>query len=55
MDLQESGLVAPSGTSVGGQFAIRAAIVNHRTEACDLDTLVEATVACGRVRTRQAA
>ena len=55
MDLQESGLVAPSATSVEGQVAIRAAIVNHRTDERDLDTLVEATLACGRARTRHAA
>ena len=30
-DLQEEGLFAPSTTTIGGRLAIRAAIVNHRT------------------------
>ena len=48
VELQESGVAAPSTTTVGGQLAIRAAIVNHRTRAADLDALVERTVALGR-------
>lgn len=47
-DLQESGIVAPSTTAVGGRLAIRAAIVNHRTGADDIDALIAATLACGR-------
>ncbi|HEY8311050.1 MAG TPA: pyridoxal-dependent decarboxylase [Gemmatimonadaceae bacterium] len=47
-DLQESGLVAPSRTIVRGHIAIRAAIVNHRTERRDIDLLVAATLALGR-------
>ena len=46
-DLQESGIVAPSTTTVNGCLAIRAAIVNHRTNRSDLDALVRATVAFG--------
>lgn len=45
--LQESGIAAPSTTSVNGRLAIRAAIVNHRTERRDIDRLVEATVRFG--------
>jgi len=45
--LQESGLVAPSSTTINGRFAIRAAIVNHRTNAGDIDTLIEAAIAFG--------
>src|SRR6185437_2841533 len=30
IDLQESGIAAPSTTMIGNQFAIRAAIINHR-------------------------
>jgi glutamate/tyrosine decarboxylase-like PLP-dependent enzyme len=45
--LQESGLCAPSATTVGGHFAIRAAIVNHRTRREDVDALVEATLRFG--------
>ena len=39
-DLQEEGLFAPSTTIIGGRLAIRAAIVNHRTSAADIDALV---------------
>ena len=45
--LQVSGLVAPSGTSIAGQFALRAAIVNHRTTRRDIDTLCDATLHLG--------
>ncbi len=46
--LQESGLCAPSSTTIGGRFAIRAAIVNHRTERADVDLLIESTLRFGR-------
>lgn len=39
-DLQEEGLFAPSTTTIGGHRAIRAAIVNHRTNEADIDALV---------------
>ena len=45
--LQESGIVAPSTTTLDGKLAIRVAIVNHRTTAVDLDALLEATLAFG--------
>lgn len=45
--LQESGIAAPSTTTIGGQLAIRAAIVNHRTNAGDIDALIDATIAFG--------
>lgn len=45
--LQESGIAAPSTTTINGRFAIRAAIVNHRTDANDIDALLAATVAFG--------
>jgi aromatic-L-amino-acid decarboxylase len=48
-DLHESGIVAPSTTTVGGRIAIRAAIVNHRTGPDEIDALVEAVLAFGRV------
>jgi aromatic-L-amino-acid/L-tryptophan decarboxylase len=47
-DLHESGIVAPSTTTIGGRLAIRAAIVNHRTMPQDIEALVEATIAFGR-------
>jgi aromatic-L-amino-acid decarboxylase len=39
-DLQEAGLFAPSTTTLNGRLAIRAAIVNHRTNEADIDALV---------------
>ncbi len=45
--LQESGIAAPSTTMVKGRLAIRAAIVNHRTEKRDIDALVDAVLALG--------
>ena len=49
--LQESGIVAPSTTTVRGVVAIRAAIVNHRTQAKDIDALVTATLDFGKTFT----
>jgi glutamate/tyrosine decarboxylase-like PLP-dependent enzyme len=46
--LQESGIVAPSTTRIGGRTAIRAAIVNHRTSRAEIDALVENSLALGR-------
>jgi aromatic-L-amino-acid decarboxylase len=46
-DLHESGIVAPSTTTIDGRLAIRAAIVNHRTGEHDIDALIKATVAFG--------
>jgi len=48
VELQESGAVAPSTTTLGGRLAIRAALVNHRTGTKEIDLLVEKTVALGR-------
>jgi hypothetical protein len=44
-DLHEDGSFAPSTTRIGGRMAIRAAIVNHRTRADDVDGLVDAILA----------
>jgi len=49
-DLHESGLAVPSVSSVRGHTVIRAAIVNHRTQASDIDALLDATQALGRKR-----
>ena len=46
-DIQESGIAAPSSTTLRGRFAIRAAIVNHRTEEADVDALVGAVLEFG--------
>lgn len=45
--VQESGDAAPSLTTLHGQVAIRAAIVNHRTETGDVDALLQAVLALG--------
>ncbi|MES1983092.1 MAG: pyridoxal-dependent decarboxylase [Pseudomonadota bacterium] len=50
--LQESGIVAPSSTVVNGRFAIRAAIVNHRTRANNIDDLVRSVLAYGKAFTQ---
>jgi aromatic-L-amino-acid decarboxylase len=50
--LQESGIAAPSTTTIHGHLAIRAAIVNHRTHSGDIDALINATIAFGRVHAK---
>src|SRR5262249_12947794 len=54
-DLQEAGSVAPSTTILDGRLAIRAAIVNHRTELRDIDALVQATIALGNANRKSCA
>ena len=46
--LHESGVAAPSYTTLGGKYCLRAAIVNHRTRTEDLDLLIEAVCRLGR-------
>jgi glutamate/tyrosine decarboxylase-like PLP-dependent enzyme len=54
--LHEAGRVAPSLTTLQGRTAIRAAIVNHRTEEADVDALVNSVLSLGRaLSTRRAA
>jgi aromatic-L-amino-acid/L-tryptophan decarboxylase len=45
--LQESGVAAPSATVIGGRFAIRAAICNHRSRREDFEILVREVVRLG--------
>jgi glutamate/tyrosine decarboxylase-like PLP-dependent enzyme len=47
VDVQESGIAAPSSTTIHGKLAIRAAFVNHRTQMRDVDALVEAVLRLG--------
>ena len=47
-ELQWSGSVFPSNAVVDGAFALRACIVNYRTEAAQMDALIEEAVAAGR-------
>ena len=51
--LQDTGVAAPSTTTLDGRLAIRAAIVNHRTRLEDIDALVEGVIAVGRAETVQ--
>ena len=51
--LQESGVVAPSATTVNGCVAIRAAIVNHRTTRENIDALLRETLALGAALIRK--
>jgi alkyl hydroperoxide reductase subunit AhpC len=41
MDLQESGIAAPSWTVIDGETVIRCAIVNHRTTREDIDRMMD--------------
>ncbi len=50
--IQESGIAVPSTTTIRGCLVIRAAIVNHRTRALDIDALVDATLRFGREMVR---
>jgi glutamate/tyrosine decarboxylase-like PLP-dependent enzyme len=45
--IQESGLAIPSQTTLGGKFAIRVAITNHRSRREDFDLLVRAVAETG--------
>lgn len=49
-DLHETGIAAPSTTRLAGRLAIRVSISNHRTRQADIDALVEAIGALGRLR-----
>ncbi|MCH4090338.1 MAG: pyridoxal-dependent decarboxylase [Acetobacter sp.] len=49
-DVQESGLAVPSTTRVNGRLVIRAAIVNHRTMAADVDRMVDAVLSLAAKR-----
>ena len=46
--LQESGVAVPSSTFIGGRFAIRVAITNHRSRREDFGLLVSEVLAHGR-------
>jgi glutamate/tyrosine decarboxylase-like PLP-dependent enzyme len=50
--LQKDGAVYPSNAVIGGRFAIRACIVNFRTDSADVNALVDATIAAGRALDR---
>lgn len=52
--LYESGVAAPSGTTLGGRYALRAAITNHRSRREDFDLLVQTVRALGAELAKEA-
>lgn len=46
-DLHEGGVAAPSTTTLDGRLAIRACLINHRTERRDIDALLDAVLRLG--------
>jgi len=46
--VQERGIAVPSATQLNGRFAIRCAIVNHRSKRADFRKLVAAVIGIGR-------
>ena len=49
IELQEQGLVAPSGSTVRGKYVLHVAITNHRSRREDFDLLVRETIRLGRM------
>ncbi len=47
MRLQERGIAVPSSTRIHGKYAIRVAIVNHRTRFADMDILADSVEQIG--------
>ena len=48
MQLHEKGIAAPSYTVLNGNYAIRAAITNHRTRKEDLEMMVNGVIEIGK-------
>jgi glutamate/tyrosine decarboxylase-like PLP-dependent enzyme len=46
--VQEQGIAVPSSTVLGGRFALRVAITNHRSRREDFDLFLEAVLRIGR-------
>lgn len=53
--IQERGVAIPSSTVIGGKYALRCAITNHRSRREDFDALVDAAVELGREIVAEAA
>lgn len=53
--LHESGIAAPSYTTLQGRYCLRAAIVNHRTVSADLGIMLRALVAIAACMRRETA
>lgn len=47
IELQESGIAAPSYTTLGGKYCLRVAIANHRSRYADFDILVREVLRIG--------
>jgi aromatic-L-amino-acid decarboxylase len=45
--IRRDGRAFPSNAELGGRYCLRACLVNHRTEAADVDALVDATLELG--------
>jgi len=45
--IRRDGRAFPSNAELGGRYCLRACLVNHRTEAEDIDALIEATLRLG--------
>ena len=41
LDMHETGIAAPSWTTIGGESVVRCAIVNHRTTRADIDRMMD--------------
>jgi glutamate/tyrosine decarboxylase-like PLP-dependent enzyme len=52
--VQERGIAVPSSTVLGGRFALRVAITNHRSRREDFDLLVDAVLEAGAELTENA-
>jgi aromatic-L-amino-acid decarboxylase len=48
VELQESGVAVPSGTTLRGRYVLRVGITNHRSRSEDFKVLVEAVIRIGR-------
>jgi glutamate/tyrosine decarboxylase-like PLP-dependent enzyme len=48
IQLQESGIAAPSYTTLHGQYCLRIAIANHRSQKEDFELLAREVVRLGR-------
>jgi hypothetical protein len=48
--VQESGIAAPSWTTINGETVIRCAIVNHRTIESDIDAFVNTITKLAKAR-----
>jgi glutamate/tyrosine decarboxylase-like PLP-dependent enzyme len=53
VEIQESGVAVPSATTLGGRYALRVCITNHRTRRSDLDFFLAETLRRGQAREDQ--